>query len=459
MSDKMIPQLHENKKFSMQGLFSFTLMYICLIFALCLGFSELIFGDKEERASYTENRILADFPEFSIAAITSGSFTSEFEIWLTDAFFFRDSFAEAKDKICDIFSLPEKESATVTVNQDMLFETTVSNTGDDESATDEDTYRIAAEEYLISEETVDNIELSDAYLWMINSKGEYEVSEIYTAAELYRLADNLNRYKALVPEGNVHFINVPSSEYFMKITYGSYTGIESNIKEMLETIVDEGVFIYDASSILAPYLDNYTLFPTTDHHWHSFTVSAILSKMLNNMGIPAANYEDFYYYPDFLYGENAYSTDVLSKMSISEDSFLIPQNVTPVESYVLKHLTERDTAPWLDLDDTGYRQFLGGTYGPWRLFITGFNTGRNALVIGDSYENAFITFLYPYYDSIISTDLRTSKYIASDAGATVSEYMKEYDVDDVYIITCTYSPIGGSMLQTQLVKYLGDGLS
>ena len=101
-----------------------------------------------------------------------------------------------------------------------------------------------------------------------------------------------------------------------------------------------------------------------------------------------------------------------------------------------------------------YRQYLGGTYTPWRLFITGYHTGRNALVIGDSFSNAFIPYLTPYYDQIISTDFRRGKYVSSLAGASAADYIAEYDVDDIYMIYCTYTPIDSSTMQQYMESYL-----
>jgi hypothetical protein len=97
--------------------------------------------------------------------------------------------------------------------------------------------------------------------------------------------------------------------------------------------------------------------------------------------------------------------------------------------------------------------YLGGAKGPYRLFETGFHTGRNALIISDSYAFCMAYYLFPYYDSVLQTDLRSTNYRTKLLGASIREYMEYYDIDDVYIITCQWTSINGPVFAWRLERF------
>ena len=137
-------------------------------------------------------------------------------------------------------------------------------------------------------------------------------------------------------------------------------------------------------------------------------------------------------------------------MSISVDAVQVMEPISPVEAYMLRNLTETSPGVFIDRELGGLMSYLGGLKGPWRLFDSGFHTGRNALVLGDSFELTFVPFLMPYYDRIIVTDLRDSLYSAESSGASVREYIETYGVTDIYMLYSTYSPFCGDSVQSRL---------
>ena len=64
-----------------------------LFMVLAIGFN-IFMPDKEY--SESENRMLAQFPEFSIANLTSGKYMTDMEDYVTDQFFFRDQWINLK---------------------------------------------------------------------------------------------------------------------------------------------------------------------------------------------------------------------------------------------------------------------------------------------------------------------------------------------------------------------------
>jgi len=75
-------------------------------------------------------------------------------------------------------------------------------------------------------------------------------------------------------------------------------------------------------------------------------------------------------------------------------------------------------------------------------------------VISDSYAFAMLYYLFPYYDSILQTDFRSTSYRADQVGASVREYMEKYGADDIYFITCNWTSLNGSVFTWRTEHFL-----
>ena len=67
-----------------------------LFLVLVFGFTGVTFVYPERKFSENENRVLATMPEFSFEKLFSGKFMSEYETYITDQFFLRDSWIKLK---------------------------------------------------------------------------------------------------------------------------------------------------------------------------------------------------------------------------------------------------------------------------------------------------------------------------------------------------------------------------
>ena len=432
---------------------SFVIFYLCLLSLFTLGAAELLTADKTERPSMTENRMLAGFPELTAKSLLSGDFTEGFEVWLSDAFFARDRLADFSKEVLGVFSVKDEDSSPLELEGAALFE---EREGDaqEQAWVEEQLAQGEPAPTQAPQEAAPDASARDASLWLINAKGQKEQWDSYPADALAHLAQTLKAYRACLPaDGSVHFVNVPTADIAYKIAFGSYTGWESDLADVLQPMVGEGVYIYNAAEVL-PVGQEERLYPITDHHWHSLGAWRMASAMLSRQGVPVGDYYDYRYTLSNQGSGRSFARGALENMELSVNTFLVPEPVSPVQSWILTYLTQRERSVYMDLTQEGYRQFLGGSYTPWRLFETGFHTGRAALVIGDSFTNSFVPFLVPYYDRVLSTDLRDTKYTPVSAGANVSQYMEEYGVKEVYIITCTMTPVEGSMLQESLDRFL-----
>ncbi len=439
----------------MKHRFSFIVVYLCLLTLLCLGAGELILVDRDQRVSQTENRMLQGFPALTRESVSSGAFMDGFEVFLSDGFFFREPAARFHDGAMGLFSLPPEGPDTGEVADEQLWEGNAAQdepsaelSPDPECAEDED-----AASALPAQERAD---VPDASLWLVNADGERETAFTYPGASLASFADILNRLRAMLPEdGTVFFANPQVSAVANNVIRGRYTGWGSDLEEVMQPLADSGVYIIDCTDVLSPYMTEKRLYPAEDYHWHAAAASLVTDAFISAQGLSPADFDQYRYYLSTKHNNTAYSTKMLQSMRYGPDTIEIMTPISPARSFILTYLTQRQKAVFT-MSEGGYVGFLGGHKGPWRLFEGGFHTGRNALVIGDCFIPPMIPYLVPYYDTVISTDVRDNFYLQGEAGGSIRDYIEEYDVSDIYVIYSTNSRFYSEGLQSRLLKYLTD---
>ena len=108
----------------------------------------------------------------------------------------------------------------------------------------------------------------------------------------------------------------------------------------------------------------------------------------------------------------------------------------------------------MNYDSTTYRSFMNNTRLPWRKIVTSANTGRKALVLRDSFGNAFTPYLLSYYDEVHMADFRKGSYSKSKAGGSIGDLITYHGIDDVYIVTSTANGLRKENSIVYLREYL-----
>ena len=438
---------------SLKKRFSFICIYLCLLTLFCIGAAELTIVDKNERLSESENRMLQAFPALSAKSVADGSFMSGFESFLSDAFFFRDEAAAFHDGVMGVFTLPDDGPDTGVVEDDRLRDNSAEQAEEFEALTAGDGETAQGGETPAAEGDAQGV--SDARVWLLTADGEEETIFTFPAETLVSFAGILDRYRAELPEdGRLYFINpqvaAVANNVIMK---PNYVGWGTDLDEGMQPIVGEGVYVLDNMEMLAPYFDTVNLYPIEDYHWHSVSASITADAMMRLQGVPCADYDQYRYWIGFKNDRVAYTTEMLKGMYSNRDTIFIMQAISPAESYFLSNITERQRTTFT-MPDGGYVGFLGGHKGPWRLIEGGFHTGRRALVVGDCFTTPLIPYLAPYYDQIISTDVRDNFYSVFLAGANIAEYIQAYDIDDIYVVWSTNARFYSDNIQSRMSKYL-----
>jgi len=469
----------------MKHKFAFKMTLWWLIVLLILGSSLLLFGEKEDRESLLENRMLAGFPDFSFKSVFTGEFMSGFENYLSDSFFGRSDLVSLSSDVMGIFSSQSTEDLlTMDIGEDIEGEFDQREEEEEaapapaqEAAPAPVSQPVQPQQTDPAQQTQPGAELSaqvsvgsslntrdetyeplDEYnFWMLLTDGGKQLVYSYSPHKIKVLMDGLNAYRAVLPEdGTVHFALVPvaqSANWWTRNT-NKFCGWESNAEEYMAALAADGVYIYNGPELLAPGLaaGDY-MYYRTDHHWTPRGAYAVASAMLKNQGLPVTRFNDYQYKVNKGFLGSIYSENPTAALKAMADDIEIPSSLAPVHSYVVRQLNKEKELEYM-ANYSNYLAYLQGTQTPFRRIDTGFSTGRTALLISDSFGNCFAPFLVPYYDQVCMVDLRKGNFTSEAAGYSLGEYMEYYGVDDVYVVLSTASGLNYNYTQEYLLKYL-----
>lgn len=429
-------------------------MILCGALGVCL----LLFANKTPVVSEEENRTLAGLPALSWSLLRDGGLSEAFEDFLCDQFFLRNELVDGSNAIKHLFSalsvdellkedgeeafvpleLPTQEAEAPLSETTEETQTEPENTREDSSVETEQTkpHATAAGD--------------SASVWMENRDGTRTQLLTYARADMERAANTLNAYAALLPEGgtlSVLFAPRAQTVNSFALHTDSETGWSSDVEASLRALVSDNVSIYSAYVILQePILNGEYVYFRTDHHWTARGAYRIADAMLKAKGYQTIALTDYkettiegYLGSIYLHGRNA-------KLKELTDSIEVFYPLLPAKSYRVSNTYKKGELPVIDETQTNYLVFLGGTNGPYRLLEGGYHTGRNMLLVCDSFGNSIAPFFLPYYDGVYLVDFRDAYYSRADAAAGVAEYLKRCNISDVYIVLSEANGIGTNYL-------------
>ena len=434
---------------------------LCAIAGLFL----ILTANKRSRASDTENRMLAGFPEVSVQSVTSGDFMEDFEGFLTDGFFGRDSVIAATDRLLGSFSTLKGDDLLAVKAADM--EKRLESEGAAQFQTDASTESEAEADVPPEADATGEVDEIDAtesagfegdvpltaknsYLWLDRVDGEKKLLYRYSNDEIRTYSETLKLMQSYLPEdGVICFTQVPLAQIANRWTdqQDTYSGWGSSVETVLEGCLadTERIYVFNTFDILEPHMTGDTdMFYHTDHHWTAEAACLVLQEMLKRQNLPVIPYEEYSY--------KAIRGKTNSQGETDTFNALYP--LLPGHSYVVTHGDEQREIALMNYDYAGYLAFMNNSRQPWRRVVTGADTGRKALVICDSFGNAFVPYLLPYYDEVHMCDFRAGYYKKQDAGGAIGELMRYHGIDDVYIITST----ANGLRKPNSLKYLREFL-
>ena len=172
------------------------------------------------------------------------------------------------------------------------------------------------------------------------------------------------------------------------------------------------VTVVDCADALDKSAKTNQIYYRTDHHWTTYGASVAFGELAKQMDLPyqADEFEAHTVHTQFQ-GTMMSSSGFYSGTKDSIDLYLPKKEETILVTN--KEAQTSATTIYSEeglLGDDPYEVFLGGNYGLLNI-RTGSQSGRKLLLLKDSYANAMLGFLTPYFSQI---DIVDPRYYSSD---------------------------------------------
>lgn len=391
--------------------------------------------------SQAEKRALAEFPEFSVEALVSGSYFDDITTWFSDTFPGREGWLSLSS---DVEALHGKSDIVIHGELPPMEEPVPTETVPPET---EPTEPIPTETLVLQETTPPTIPVEE---WGGVDAGQAEITfgsvlQINDAAYNYfRQSEYVSdKYIAMVntlmeamADKGVTVISAPAPTAIGIMVKSEYMEMlncvpQDQVLEYLHSRMDERVVTVDTYSALVPHNDEY-LFFRTDHHWAALGAYYTYVAVCEALGYEAAPLDNFdvwdqgefrgsLYYQcnqsDKLRMDNVYAympKDDVTMMIYNEDGY----------GFEWPLLSDMSKSPI----NSKYMTFLAGDHPMVVITNNDKPDAPNCVIIKDSFGNCFAPFLSQNYHNVYVLDYRMYYQMK------MSRFVEEYDITDLILL-------------------------
>lgn len=331
---------------------------------------------KDKTYSESENRMLAQKPDFSLHNLASGKYMSDMEDYVTDQFFIRDKWINLK--LLEDMALGKRESNGVYIGK---------------------------QEYLM------------------------EIPSAPDEKSLENNLDAINDFAVRHSDLNTVMSLVPNAAYVYNQLIPKNAPVRNQAQdiEKVQTAVGSSLNYVDLTDTMTSHKEE-PIYYKTDHHWTTLGAKYAFDTLHSALGIDTPA-EEYTVYPV----TNSFSGTLASKSGYdkAEDTIeiYVPQNTDTgcVVNYIDENRKSASVYDSKALENKDkYEVFFGGNH--TRIDIsTPLEEKKNLLIFKDSYANCFIPFLIPYYRNIVVIDPR---YYYDD----IDSLIKDSEITDVLLL-------------------------
>lgn len=317
---------------------------------------------------------------------------------------------------------------------------------------------------------MDNVYIDDTYRMTgeaVKYNGVYVVDDKAAMEVLYYSESNAEAYAKVInsldealPDVDVYDIAIPSMTEF----YGPkslYTDQISGIRTIYKNL-NESVMPVNVIKEMWPHANEHLYF-STDHHWTQRGAYYAYKAFINAKGediadlsaFPQKNAENFI-------GSWMYALEGTPGESALRNNPETMERFMPIvdykgEVYLDMYLTNkwRDSEV-INLDDNKYTTFIGGDM-PIIKYTTSVKNGEKAVIIKESYGNAFATWAVNNYEEVYIIDPRSwNGFSSNDNGEfnLVKFYNEVCKFDDLIVIS--YPGSASSGMRNAISRLIGQ---
>lgn len=357
------------------------LCVIGLFLAMIFGSAAISLLKPDTDFSEKENRMLAKMPELDAEDILDGTFSREYETYLTDQFFGRDRWIGVKTEI---------------------------------------------ERLMLKQEINDIYFAQDGYLI---EKHSGNFTSAAAGQNVETLAQFLEMQQAVFGAGHVKAMIVPNAVELLKEKLPPFAGNteEQEYLKKIAAALPENSFT-DAEAVLKEHLDEQ-LYYRTDHHWTTGAARYAYKAWADEIGlafVPDEGYtqeiltDEFYGTIEAKVNTKTEADTITAWRPLVTVPYTVKQNHD--EETVKNTLYETDCLNTRDK----YAVFFGGNQ-PLIEVETKAESERRLLIIKDSYAHCFAPFAIQDFSAVTMIDLRYFN-------ESLSEYMQANAFTDVLVL-------------------------
>ncbi len=336
----------------------------------------LIVPSKE--TSEEENRTLTQKPKLSWSSVASGNYMSQYEEYQADQFFGRNAWRSLKVALSRLGGSREENGVFIGKSGQLM----------------------------------EDIAVPDQSALRENLKAIQEFAGKY-------------------PDIPVNMLLVPDSANILedKLPALAVTADQNQYMSQVKKELGDSVTWIDAASVLRKHTDE-KLYYKTDHHWTAKGAYYVFQEAAKALDIQESDAGGYVSYPVSTDFNGVLASKSGCRLGEKEEiDIYVPQ--TSDNDVVVNYVDEqRKTASLYDSSKLEtrdqYAVYLGGN-SPLIDIQTVSESSRRLLILKDSYANAFIPFLTPYFREIVVVDPR---YYSG----TIGDIMDTYQITDAMFL-------------------------
>lgn len=385
---------------------------------IMFGFFFSMFFTSNGGYSENEKRDLATFPkisEMSFQDILKGTYFAKIDEFYKDNFVNRESFLALSDSIDGLKGFESDVKMTVVSNQQVQG---TSNTPSDDSEEDSN----------VNVEQVGTL-LSIGDFVCETFGGNDAVAKDY--------AKTIKNFGDTLPNSNVYNMVIPTQvEFGLPKKYANLSVPQKPTLDLISKNLGKNVTSVDAYSNIKKHKDEYVYF-RSDHHWTGLGAYYAYEAYAKSAGLEPFDLKDF---------DSKKIEGFLGTLYASSKESKLADNPDYVEYYNvgadLKTTIYQDSALTNTIEVTPYADYATGA-NSYSVYLHGDNpltvienpelkSGKKAVVIKESYGNAFAPYLSANYDEVYIVDIRKFK-------SNLKDLITENNIDDVVFINNAFA--------------------
>lgn len=415
----------------------------------------------DERAVITENRNMAEFPALSAGSLNDGSFVRGIEDYLSDRTALRSYLIEASRGVTELYGIKSSGPSVVVISEETEAPTAKPSEPPSETpsvkpsqttalpASSSPSETTAQSEVIVPSESAPPSETSPQTEPPVPSETTSPAGDIIpprkvgsllvfddNLMEIFRkkeavqskYAKTINGYASLASDNlRVFSILVPTQIEFQKDEYKSVSDSEKDAIDMVYSLYVPEIQSVSAYEKLKAHADEYIYF-RSDHHWTQLGAYYGYEAFCEAAGFDTVPLSQF---------NKKEAPGFLGYLYNMKPGAGLEKNPDTVYYYEPKNeitLSHKVLFPIYADEKRKYSIFMGGDR-DYYVVETDIEDGGTAIIVKDSYANAFAPWLISHYKRIIMVDPRTYE-------GSIKNLAAKYDKVDLiflnYVFTTTF---------------------